>query len=461
MRKQKIMQKFNLKLKNAPRNTSQVSCSANLQLNRDQSLSVVDGLKNSKLELNNPEVNQLQQVGGLKANVLVLSMDDKPLMPCRPAKARKLLKNGKAKVTRQFPFVIQLQFECENKTQTITGGMDKGYKHIGFSFVTEKKELISGEITLDSKTKDRLIEKRMYRRGRRNKLWYRKPRFLNRKKKEGWLPPSTQRRINAHIKLFEIYCKYLPVSQVNLEIANFDIQKMNNPEINGIDYQQGNLYGYENAKAYILERENGKCQLCEKGFDKNGWHLHHIIERSNGGSNSSNNLALLHKDCHKNLHKKGLKLKKNKEHKSSTFMNVSRNFIINGLQEQFGEVNLTYGYITKIKRIENNIEKTHANDAFIIAGGTAQERCKQTTIIQKHRNNRAIQLNRNGFAPSIRKERYAIQPKDLVWIEGKKYRAVGIQNKGAYVKVENSKKVLATRNIQKIYNFGSFAYNEI
>jgi len=450
------MQKLKQRRKtNTPTSASQARSNCDLQLNKDQSLSVAS-LKTCS---NNPEVNQRQRGGGLNVNVLVLSIEGKKLMPCKPAKARKLLAAGKAKVVRQFPFVIQLNFECENQVQEITGGMDKGYKHIGFSFVTEKKELVSGEVTLDSKTKDRLTEKRMYRRGRRNKLWYRKPRFLNRKKKENWLPPSTQRRIDAHVRLFEIYCKYLPVSKVNLEIANFDIQKMNNSEISGTDYQQGSLYGYENTKAYILERENGKCQLCEKGFDKNGWHLHHIIERSNSGSNNPTNLALLHKDCHKKLHKKGLKLKKNREYKGSTFMNISKNFIINGLQEQFGEVNLTYGYITKVKRIENNIEKTHANDAFVIAGGTTQERCKQTTIIQKHRNNRAIQLNRNGFYPSIRKQRYGIQPKDLVWIDGKKHKAVGIQNKGAYVKVENSKKVFATKNIEKIFNFGSFAYN--
>ena len=326
------MQKLKQRTKtNTPTDASQVRSNCGLSLNKEETLSVAD----LKTCFNNPEVNQSQQAERLKVSVLVLSIDGKPLMPCRPAKCKKLLKSGRAKVVKRFPFVIQLNFECENQTQAVTGGMDKGYKHIGFSFVTEKKELVSGEVTLDSKTKDRLTEKRMYRNGRRNKLWYRQPRFLNRKKKEGWLPPSTQRRINAHIKLFDVYCKYIPVSKINLEIANFDIQKMDNPKISGKDYQQGSLYGYENTKAYILERENGKCQLCQKGFDKNGWNLHHIIERSNGGSNSPTNLALLHKGCHKKLHAKGLKLKKNKGYKESIFMNVSKNFIINGLKEKF------------------------------------------------------------------------------------------------------------------------------
>ncbi len=98
-------------------------------------------------------------------------------------------------------------------------------------------------------------------------------------------------------------------------------------------------------------------------------------------------------------------------------------------------------------------------DAFVIANGTTQERTTTIVIKQKHRNNRALQLNRNGFAPSIRKQRYSIQPKDLIWIDNKKYIVSGIQNKGAYVKVENSKKVFATKNIERIYNFGSFAFN--
>ena len=105
------------------------------------------------------------------------------------------------------------------------------------------------------------------------------------------------------------------------------------------------------------------------------------------------------------------------------------------------------------------LEKSHATDAFVIAGGMTQERCKSITLTQKHRNNRAIQLNRNGFTPSIRKQRYSIQPKDLIWIDGKRHIVSGIQNKGTYIKVENSKKVFPTKNIERIYHFGGFSYN--
>jgi hypothetical protein len=132
----------------------------------------------------------------------------------------------------------------------------------------------------------------MYRRGRRNKLWYRKPRWANRKKKEGWLPPSTQRRYDTHLKIINQLKAILPVSSVTLEIASFDIQKIENPEIQGTGYQDGDMKGYQNMRSYLMARENGKCQVCGKIFDKgNTSHIHHIIERANRGTNRAKNLV--------------------------------------------------------------------------------------------------------------------------------------------------------------------------
>ena len=232
--------------KNTPTNAPQVRSNCGLQLNREETLSVAS----SKTCVNNPEVDLLQHTGELKANVYVLSIERKPLMPCSPAKARKLIKNCRAKVVKLYPFTIQLMFECENKVQEISLGIDSGYKNVGFSCVTEKKELSSGTLVLDDKTSSRLTEKRMYRRNRRSKLWYRKPRFLNRKKREGWLPPSVQRRYNTHLGLIKRLRAILPIAKVTIETANFDIQKIENPEINGIGYQQGDMYGYQNIRSY-------------------------------------------------------------------------------------------------------------------------------------------------------------------------------------------------------------------
>jgi hypothetical protein len=296
----------------------------------------------------------------------------------------------------------------------------------------------------------------MYRRGRRSRHhWYRKPRFLNRKAKKGWLPPSIQRRYDAHLKLIKLAQTILPITEITIETGNFDIQKIDNQDIGGVEYQQGDMFGYQNERAYLMAREHGLCQLCHKEFSKgNSSHIHHCKQRSEAGSNRVKNKAILHEKCHIKLHKQGLKLAAPKSLKPETFMSI----IHKKFQQDIPGVNITFGYVTFVKRNEIKLEKTHYNDAFVIAGGTIQERCKPIVIKQKHRNNRVIQMNRKGFKPSIRKQRYSIQPKDLVWVNKKRYIAIGTQNKGTYIKVENSKKVFAAKNIEQTYHFGSFAF---
>jgi hypothetical protein len=402
-------------------------------------------------------VDQPQHTGGFTSVVYVLSIDGQPLMPCTRAKARKLLRAERAEVAKLYPFTIKLNFVCENKVQPVELGIDSGFQNIGFSAVSEKKELASGTVELDGRTSERLTERRMYRRGRRNRHhWYRKPRFLNRKIKEGWLPPSVQRRYDTHLSLIRRLKSVLPISKVTVEVASFDIQKIENPEIAGTAYQQGDMYGYQNERSYLMAREKGLCQLCHKPFSKGApSHVHHCKQRGEQGSDRMKNLAILHKKCHKKLHEQKLKLPAPKQFKPNTFMSI----INKRFKKDIPDVQITYGYITFVKRIELSLEKTHYNDAFVIAGGSLEERCLPVVIRQKHRNNRAIQLNRNGFAPSIRRERYAIQPRDLIWIDGKKLVVGGIQSKGIQVKIENSKKVFQTKNIEKTYHFGSFCYN--
>ena len=130
--------------------------------------------------------------------VYVLSKDGKPLMPCKAAKARKLLKQGRAKVVKRTPFTIQLAYAAGETKQPVSLGVDTGYKHVGLSAVSDAKELFSSEVELRTDVVKLLSEKRQYRRTRRNRLWYRKARFLNRvkSKKAGWLAPSVQHRLN-------------------------------------------------------------------------------------------------------------------------------------------------------------------------------------------------------------------------------------------------------------------------
>lgn len=389
--------------------------------------------------------------------VFVISTNGERLMPCTCAKAKKLLKSKRAKVIKLYPFTIQLEFDCEDIVQPITLGLDSGFGNIGFSCVTEKEELISGTVILDGKTSERLTERAMYRRNRRFKLRYRKPRFLNRKRKEGWLPPSVQRRYDTHLKIINLLKSVMPITKTIIEVGNFDIQKLNNPDISGIDYQQGDMYEYQNMRSFLMSREKGKCQICGKEFTKtDSSHIHHIIERANGGSDRAKNLAILHKSCHNNLHKKKLKLKPNKTYKDATFMNTIKNKFWNDVSD----LEVTYGYKTFTSRINLGLEKTHFTDAFVIAEGTNQKRVKTIEIKQKRRNNRSLQLNRIGFAPSIRKKRYTIQPKDLVWIEGKKYVVKGSQNKGTVIAIFGYKKsTIGLKKIEKVYHFGSFCFN--
>jgi len=450
MSKQTLQREF----KNVPTGAPLACSSTSTPLNRLETVSVASGI----LSCNNPEVGQRKQVSGLKVTVPVLSINGSPLMPCSLTKARHLLERRKAKIINLNPFAIRLTFECENKVQEVSLGVDSGYNHIGFSAITKTKEITSGEISLDDKTSKRLTERRMYRRNRRNRLRYRKPRFNNRKTPEGWLPPSVQRKLDTHINMVNKLKELTPVKKVTVEIGEFDIQKLMNPDIYGKEYQQGDLYGYNNLKAFLFSREHGRCQFCGKNIVKGEKaHTHHIKPRSETGTDSPSNMALLHEDCHDELHKRGLyrKLKAPKEYKAETFMSIIAARLKKALN-----CGVTYGYETATKRNLLGIEKSHVNDAFIIAGGINQERCLPYKVEQKRINNRTLQTNRKGFVPSIRTQRYVIQNRDFIWISDKKYLCGGVANRGImiYYFDDTKKKLIYYKKVNKFYSTGSLTW---
>ncbi len=447
------MQKLELTLKNSPTNASQVCSSENSELNMEKTSysKLKPSVQNIVRDSNNGEVNQDQQTDrSLKAKVFVLNLQGNPLMPCSYAKSKRMVKTGKAKVVKKFPFTIQLNFECENKVQDINLGIDSGYSFIGFSAITKKEELISGELKLENGMVKRLEEKRMYRRNRRNKLWYRKSRWQNRtnNKKENWLPPSIERRYQTHINLINQIKKLLPITKIIIEVGKFDIQKIENPEIQGKAYQQGDMFEYRNRIAYLIVREKGICQYCNKEYQKNNpWRLHHIWGKQ---KDRPEDWVLIHEKCHKELHLKKeeyiLKKQKSKSYKNSVFMNIIRKKFWNDICN----LEVTYGNYTFQKRIELGINKTHYNDAFIISGGIYQNRCKPIDIIQKRKNNRCLQMNRKGFKPSIRKQRYNIQPKDLVKINNKWFETSGCHCKGTRLLI--NKISVPIKKVQKIFH---------
>ena len=434
----KIQQLLTRTLRNTPTN-SLVCSNCGLSLNKEETLSAA-GLKTVN---NNPEENLLSGRRGQNPRVFVLNMRGKPLMPTTAGKARKLLRKGLAKVIMRTPFTIQLTYATGETKQNVSLGVDTGYKHVGLSAVSDAKELFSSEVELRTNISKLLSERRQYRRTRRNRLWYRKARFLNRikSKKAGWLAPSVQHRLNEHIKAINFVKSILPVSEITVEVAAFDIQKIKNPEISGVEYQNGEQKGFWNVREYVLYRDNHTCQACNGKSKDKILNVHHIESRQTGGDRPDN-LITLCETCHKAYHsgKIDLKVSKHKNFKAETVMSILRWKIVNKLRELGNIVNITYGYITKSSRIMLGLEKTHANDAFCIAGGELQEKTNILKGSYTRRQNRCTQLNRKGYKPSIKKTTYKFQPKDLVRFNGKAFIVKGMQNLGRYIKLEGLKK---------------------
>ena len=299
--------------------------------------------------------------------VFVLNKHGEPLMPCNNRKARLLLKEKKAKIVKYKPFTIQLLYGSSGYKQETKLGVDVGAKHIGIAITSDDKVLMKGQIDLRQDVKQLLETRRILRRSRRSrKTRYRQARFLNRTKKEGWLPPSIQSRIDNTVMWINKFYSLLPKCKLILEIAKFDIQKLENPNIEGEEYQKGNLYNYRNRIAYLIAREKGLCQFCKKPYKKNnGWRLHHIWGKE---KDRSKDWALLHESCHIEIHQKHLedvlRKQKSKSYKESTFMNIIRKRLFN----KFPNADFTYGNITFQNRCDLNLEKSHINDAIAITG---------------------------------------------------------------------------------------------
>lgn len=310
--------------------------------------------------------------------VYVLNIEGKPLMPCKEAKARKLLKKNKAKIYKKEPFTIQLLFICENQTQDITLGVDAGSKHIGLSATTKEKELYAADVELRNDIVDLLSTRRQNRRTRRNRLRYRKPRFNNRvhSKKNGWLAPSVEQKIQTHFKVVEDIHKLLPITKIVVETASFDIQKIKNPEIHNEEYQQGEQLGFWNVREYVLFRDNHTCQCCKGKSKDKVLNVHHIESRKTGG-NAPNNLITLCETCHKGYHNGTVELpktiKRDMSFKDATFMGIMKWSFYNRLKEIYPNVFMTYGYITKNIRIKNNLPKDHYIDARCVSGNPNAE----------------------------------------------------------------------------------------
>jgi len=232
--------------------------------------------------------------------VLVLSSNRQPLMPCHPARARELLRKGKAAVFRRQPFTIILKDRDSGEVQDMRLKLDPGSKTTGIALVAEcaKRGSVvvwAAELIHRGQMIHKALRQRLgHRRHRRSKLHYRPARFNNRTRPTGWLAPSLQHRVETTMTWVQRLMRWAPVTTISQELVRFDTQQLQNPEIYGTEYQQGTLFGYE-VREYLLEKWGRKCVYC--GAENVPLEIEHIHPRSLGGSNRVSNLTVACHDC--------------------------------------------------------------------------------------------------------------------------------------------------------------------
>ncbi len=246
----------------------------------------------------------LLEVAEMQNYVFVIDTNKQPLNPVTPKRARELLTKRKAAVFRMYPFTIILKHAVPNPVlKPLTIKLDPGSKITGIAILDGENVIWVAELEQRGwQIKDSLESRGSLRRSRRNrKTRYRQPRFNNRKRKEGWLAPSLMHRVLTIETWVKRLYRYAPITQTAMELVKFDTQKMQNPEIGGVEYQQGELAGYE-VREYLLEKWGRKCAYCEKvGVPLQ---IEHIHPRAKGGSNRVSNLTL---SCERCNTKKGTK----------------------------------------------------------------------------------------------------------------------------------------------------------
>nr|WP_051017278.1 RNA-guided endonuclease IscB [Dactylococcopsis salina] len=349
--------------------------------------------------------------------VFVLDKNKQPLDPTHPAKARKLLKAGRAKVFRRYPFTIIMQdLEVQNcVTHNHQLKIDPGSKTTGLAILQDNKVLWGAELThRGSQIRDALTSRRQLRRTRRSrKTRYRKPRFNNRKRPEGWLPPSLQSRVENTMTWVNRLAKFCPITGISQELVKFDLPKLENPEISGIQYQQGELQGYE-VREYLLEKWGRQCAYC--AVKDVPLEIEHIKPKSRGGTNRISNLTLACHECNQdkgnqeiedflsgkpNLLKR-IQSKTKKPLADATAVNVTCWKLYESLQQTGLPVETGSGGLTKFNRTHRGISKTHWLDASCVGKSTPENlkiKTKKPLLITAtgHGSRQMVRTDKHGF----------------------------------------------------------------
>ncbi len=343
-----------------------------------------------------------------KNTVFVLNKDKIPLDPTNSARARQLLKSGNAVIYKKYPFTIRLKHQVQSNTKQYRLKIDYGSRYTGLAILQDNKVTWLAQIHHRTNVKKLMEDRAMYRRSRRNrKTRYRKPRFLNRKRKEGWLPPSIQCRVDNINSWVYRLIRLIPLTDISYELVKFDTQLMQNPDINGVEYQQGTLMGYE-VREYLLEKFARKCVYC--GIENVPLEIEHVIPRSRGGSDRISNLAL---SCHECNQKKGARTAEEFGHsevmkqlqkplRDVAILNATRWKVLGLLNKTGLPVECGTGALTKMNRIQKSIPKDHHFDACCIGSSTPSNLIfKADTVLfikAKGRGSRKrVILNKHGF----------------------------------------------------------------
>lgn len=449
--------------------------------------------------------------------VAVLSSTGIRLMPTTCCKARKLLKKGKAVIHQYEPFTIKLTQREDGDIQPIEYCCDTGYQHIGISVKSAKHEYTGVQADMLSNERERHDDARMYRRTRRNRKRYRKPRFNNRKREEGTLAPSIKHKVDIHASWFDRLCAVMPITDATFEMGDFDIQKIKaieegKPVPVGTDDQQGEQYGFDDLRDAVFSRDDHTCVVCGRGIKVHAiLHAHHLIFRSNGGTNRIKNLVTVCEKCDTPAnHKPGGILWKMQDtykvrsFKGATYMTSVRWQLYERIKAEHPAVNIhiTYGSTTKESRRKLHISKSHINDAYVMGQLRPRHRTQHVLYTKKRRNNRVLakfydakyidlrdgsrktgqqlfngRTNRNHDTntenlhkyrgqkvrkgrTSIRRQHYQIQPDDIVAYGEQKVKAKGVHCKGRNIMLENGKSV-SVKKVKVLRHAGGYVQSTL
>lgn len=446
--------------------------------------------------------------------VYVISKEGERLMPTvRLGRVRHLLKEKKAHIVGRKPFTIQLDYETSNYTQDLELCVDAGAQHIGASLKSDSKEYESVQYDLLADEKEKHDERRRYRRTRRNRLRYRKPRFDNRHHLEDWFAPSIQNKADRHIDIVTRYVAAAPVTDVYVEVGQFDTQVLaamqeGKPIPQGEDYQQGEQYGIDTLREAVFQRDHYRCVFCGRDSFKDGaiLHAHHAYFWRGQHGDRLPELATCCEKCHTSAnHQPGGKLygynKPLPRYNGAAFMNSVKWMIYTTLKEQLPcTVHLTYGAATKCARSDLRLEKSHVNDAYAMGKKRPAKRAEMCLLTKKRRNNRSLELfydakiidrrtgkttagkdlgcertNRresrisdkslrkfrgqkikNG-SRSIRRKRYSIRPGDLLLVNGQRCHTQGVHSNGSRVIIRETCKSISISNVEVIKHVSGWA----